>query len=189
MSVRIKLSVGIGMVCLVAAAAVNAVPDGGEVPSIENIPGHVAQAEKHVQRMHELVSIVMHDLQRASKEHQVTAVACMTDALEVMKGLIRLGEGSRLRLVEAAARQDAGDVEHEYIKVSIALNKTEELAGRAKGCGVASGPGGGGIDGQNTIVIKDIDPELASIIIEPLREVDVDYQPVPSASPFFLEED
>jgi hypothetical protein len=176
----------IGVCCLVLAATVGAQQANEKKPSVDNIPGQTEQAKANVERMHKMVSEGFKELEEARKAQNISRVNCVNDALTAMKGLLRLAESNFLAMQEAASRNDAGDVEHEYVKISIAFNKCEELYGQLQGCG---GPStGGAIDGKPYIE-KQVDPDMPDV--DPTAELDdipMSIEDPPSASPFFTEE-
>jgi len=122
-------------------------------------------------------------LEEARKSQNVTRVNCVNEALTTMKGLMRLAESNYTAMQECASRRDAGCTEHEFVKISIAFNKSEELEGQLKGCG---GPSvDGAIDGQPYIE-KKIDPNMPEL--DPtagLNDLPTKIENPPSASPFF----
>ncbi len=184
---REYVAMAIGVCCLVLAAAVGAQQAGEKKPSVDNIPGQTEQAKANVERMHKMVSEGFKELEEARKAQNISRVNCVNDALTAMKGLLRLAESNFLAMQEAASRNDAGGVEHEYVKISIAFNKCEELYGQLQGCGGPSTDGA--IDGKPYIE-KQIDPDMPEV--DPTAELDDIPQTLenpPSASPFFAEED
>lgn len=183
---RRYMAIAIGTCCLLAGAAVVAQGAGEKKPSVDNIAGQTQQAKANVERMHKMVSEGFKELEEARKAQNISRVNCVNDALTAMKGLLRLAESNFLALQEAASRNDAGGVEHEYVKVSIAFNKTEELYGQLQGCGGPSTDGA--IDGKPYIE-KVVDPDTPEI--DPtvgLDEIPQNQDLPPSASPFFKDE-
>ena len=180
---REYLAIAIGICCLLIAAAVGAQKAGEKTPSVDNIPGQTQQGKANVERMHKMVSEGFKELEEARKAQNISRVNCVNDALTAMKGLLRLAESNFLALQEAGSRNDAGGVEHEYVKISIAFNKTEELYGQLQGCGGPSTDGA--IDGKPYIE-KVVDPDTPEI--DPtvgLDEIPQNLENPPSASPFF----
>ncbi len=174
-----------GALCLVVAAAVGA--EEAPAPAAEpgTIDRQLEQGKAYIDRLHRMVSDGFSELEEARKSQNITRVNCVNEALTTMKGLMRLAESNYLAMQECSSRKDAACAEHEYVKISIAFNKSEELDGQLKGCG---GPSvDGAIDGRPYIEktidpdLPDIDPTLGLTDIPPLLE-----NP-PSASPFLCE--
>ena len=179
---RELVAIGIGIACLIAAAGVSA-QAGDQKLTVDDIPRMMSQGKSYTDRMQKMVSDGFTELEEARKQQNVGRVNCVNDALTAIKGLLRLAEGNYLGMQEAAARKDPDGVEHEFVKVSIAFNKTEELNGQLQGCG---GPDtGSAIDGRPYIQ-KEIDPDLPSV--DPtsgLSDIKASLETPPSMSPFF----
>jgi hypothetical protein len=183
---RQYISMTIGAICLLAAVAVGAeAQTAPPAPEPGNIDRHIEQGKAYIDRLHKMVSDGFSELEEARKSQNISRVNCVNEALTTMKGLMRLAEGNYLGMQECGSRKDAACAEHEYVKISIAFNKAEELDGQLKGCG---GPAvDGAIDGKPYIEKKldsdlpDIDPTQGLTDIAPMLETP------PSASPFFCE--
>ncbi|HIA03315.1 MAG TPA: hypothetical protein EYN06_07495 [Myxococcales bacterium] len=122
-------------------------------------------------------------LKDARKKQDIQELNCINEALSAIKGLMRLSEQNFVMLQEAVARNDRRTAEHEFVKISIAHNKINDLDGRVRSCG---GPSSGGtIDGRPRIeLLKDSDlPEEDPA--EGLQIIHVNVERPPSASPFF----
>ena len=179
---REVLAMLIGTMCLLIAAAVGA-KGGKKAVSVDNIGGQIDQAKVMVEKMHKMVRSGFEELQDARSAANVSRVNCVNEALTAMKGLLRLAEGNFLAMQEASSRKDASGVEHEFIKVTIAYNKTDELNGQLQGCG---GPAtDGAIDGRPYIE-KNIETDLPNVDpTEGLKDLPPSLENTVSASPFF----
>ncbi len=179
---REYVAMAIGAACLLIAVAVGA-QQGKKSKSVDNIPGQLDQAKAMIEKMHKMVKEGFEELQDARSASNINRVNCVNEALTAMKGLLRLAEGNYLSMQEAAARKDAKQVEHEFIKVTIAYNKTDELNGQLQGCGGPSTDGA--IDGKPYIE-KNIDSDLPTVDpTEGLKDLPPQLETPPSASPFF----
>ncbi len=180
---RQYLAILVGALCLIAAAAVAADERAAPPPDAANINRQLEQAQAYLDRLHGMVSGGFGELEDARKTQNIARVNCVNEALTTMKGLVRLAESNYLAMQECASRKDAACSEHEYVKISIAFNKSEELDGQLKGCG---GPSvDGAIDGRPYIE-KSIAPDLPTI--DPtitLNQIQLIGELPPSASPFF----
>ncbi len=176
------VAMAIGTSCLLIAVAVGA-KQGKKSSTTDNISGQLDQAKVMIEKMHKMVKSGFAELQDARSASNVARVNCVNDALTAMKGLLRLAEGNFLAMQEAASRKDKSGVEHEFIKVTIAYNKTDELNGQLQGCGGPSTDGA--IDGRPYIE-KNVDTDLPNVDpTEGLKDLDPSLQNPPSASPFF----
>lgn len=178
---RQYLAMMIGAFCLIIAGRVAA----EDAPPVDTstIDSKMQQSKAFIDKMSAMVSDGFTELEDARRSQNINRVNCVNDALTTMNGLKRLADSNYTALQECASRKDADCAEHEYVKVSIAFNKAEELQGQLKGCG---GPAvDGTIDGRPYIEknfsadIPDINPTAGLTDLAPPLEN------VPSASPFF----
>jgi hypothetical protein len=180
---RQYIAMTVGALCLIVAAAVSA--EEGAAPPVDpaNIERQVDQARAYVDRLQKMLSAGFAELEDARKSQNISRVNCVNEALTTMKGLVKLAESNLMARHECSSRKDAACTEHEYVKISIAFNKAEELEGQLKGCG---GPSiDSAIDGRPMIEkqienVPDIDPTAGLTDLAPRLE-----NP-PSASPFYV---
>lgn len=183
---REYIAMAIGTACLALAAVVGAADGKAKKPDPANIPSQSQQAKANVERMHRMVADGFKELEEARKAQNINRVNCVNDALTAMKGLLRLAESNRLAMQEAASRKDAAGVEHEYVKISIAFNKTEELYGQLQGCG---GPSSEPIIDGRPYIEKSIDPDMVEIDpTKGLKDLPPELNDPPSASPFYMKD-
>ena len=182
---RVVAGLIVGVVSLAGAALVIAqetppVPKAAEEGGLDR---KLDQSRAYVDRMRNMISSGFTELEEARKSQNVARVNCVSDALSTMKGLLRLAEGIYLSMQECASRKDAACTEHEYVKISVAFNKSEEMEGSLKGCG---GPSvDGAIDGK-PVIEKAVDPDIPDL--NPtggLNDLAPKLESPPSASPFF----
>lgn len=183
--IRQAIAAAVGGFCLIVAAGVAAEETGAQPPATGDLAGmgrQVEQGKAYIDRMHKMVASGFSELEEARKSQNITRVNCVNEALTTIKGLMRLAESNFLAMEECVSRKDDKCTEHEYVKISIAFNKAEELDGQLKGCG---GPSvDGAIDGRPYIE-KNIDPDLPEIDpTEGLTDLAPKLEVVPSASPF-----
>lgn len=183
---RIAVGMAVGVFALAGAALViaqeAAKPAAAEAGGSER---KLDQARAYVDRMRGMISGGFNELEEARKSQNVARVNCVSDALGTMKGLLRLAEGIFLSMQECASRKDSACTEHEYVKISVAFNKCEEMDGQLKGCG---GPSlEGNIDGK-PVIEKTVDADIPELNpVGGLAAVDPKLETPPSASPFFVE--
>lgn len=183
---RQYIAMTVGVFCLMAAAAVAAQESTPPPPERGNVDTQLEQGKLYIDRLHKMVSEGFSELEEARKSQNITRVNCVNEALTTMKGLMRLAESNYLAMQECGSRKDSACTEHEFVKISIAFNKSEELQGQLKGCG---GPSvDGAIDGRPYIE-KTVDPDLPDIDpTDGLLELAPFIEEVPAASPFFNKE-
>lgn len=178
---RLLVAVAFGLACLFAALLVSAEEPAKADPA--QVAKQLEQARAYVTRMGSMISGAFNELEEARKAQNVSRVNCVSDALGTMKGLLRLSEGILLSMQECASRNDAACADHEYVKISIAFNKSEELDGQLKGCG---GPAvDGAIDGR-PVIEKSSDSDNPDLNpTEGLNDLAPKLENPPSASPFY----
>jgi hypothetical protein len=180
-SPRMLVAMAFGIACLLVAAVVIAQDAGkGDRGQIDS---QLQQGQAYVDRMRAMVNAGFAEREEARTSQNVSRVNCVSEALGMMKNLLRLAEGLQVAMQECASRKEASCTDHEYQKISIAFNKCEELEGQLKGCG---GPAvDGAIDGK-PVVEKTVDPEMPDINpTSGLSDLLPKLELVPSASPFF----
>lgn len=179
---RLLVAVVFGLACLLAALLVSA-QEAPKTADPAQVAKQLEQARAYVARIGTMIGGAFNELEDARKAQNVARVNCVGEALGTMKGLLRLSEGILLSMQECASRNDAACADHEYVKISIAFNKCEELDGQLRGCG---GPAvDGAIDGR-PVVEKYADgdnPELNPT--EGLNDLAPKLENPPSASPFY----
>ena len=178
---RQYLAMMIGACCLIVAGRVAAEDAPAVDPS--SIDSKMQQSKNFIDKMSTMVSEGFSELEEARKSQNINRVNCVNDALTTMNGLKRLADSNFTALQECASRRDGDCAEHEYVKVSIAFNKAEELQGQLKGCG---GPAvDGTIDGRPYIE-KNIDKDMPEINpTAGLTDLAPPIENPPSVSPFF----
>ncbi|MSQ82199.1 MAG: hypothetical protein EXR77_04670 [Myxococcales bacterium] len=182
---RVAFGIAVGLFSLGGAALVIAQEGSKPVvaPDAASVERKLDQARAYVDRMRGMISNGFAELEEARKSQNVARVNCVSDALSTMKGLLRLAEGIFLSMQECGSRKDAACTEHEYVKVSVAFNKCEDMEGQLKGCG---GPSlDGAVDGK-PVIEKSVDSDIPDLNpVGGLTAVDPKLEVPPSASPFF----
>jgi len=179
---RVLVGIAVGVASLVGAAAVVAEEAPPKAADEAALDQKLVQSRAYVDRMRNMISNGFNELEEARKSQNVARVNCVSDAINTMKGLLRLAEGIFLSMQECVSRKDAACTEHEYVKISVAFNKCEDMEGQLKGCG---GPSvDGAIDGR-PVIEKTVDndtPELNPT--NGLNDMQPKLENMPSASPF-----
>jgi hypothetical protein len=119
-------------------------------------------------------------LEDARTAGDLERISCIEQALDEMKGLVRLSESKLTGLDEGLAKKDSRRVDREYLKVAIACDKAEALRGRVQGCG---GPDFvTEVDGKPTVT-QVTDPDVPRLVVETgLGEVKLITERPPSAT-------
>ena len=185
-SKRTVLALTVGVVSLSAAALVIAQEPAPKATDEAGLERKLDQSRAYVDRMRNMISAGFAELDEARRSQNVSRVNCVSDALNTMKGLLRLAESIYLSMQECTSRKDASCAEHEYVKISVAFNKCEDMEGQLKGCG---GPSvDGAIDGR-PVIEKAVDPDIPDLNpTSGLADLAPKLEVPPSASPFFKSE-
>jgi hypothetical protein len=138
-----------------------------------------------VQAMEDQLSKAFKLLEESITSGDVAATQARNEAITAMKGLVKLSEENFLTLQQRAAEGDKERVEHEYVKISIAAAKVQELFAQVQTAG------GIQVDIEATGVETSLDIESDYPIVPELTEVfyvdtaEVLPDPPPFASPYF----
>ena len=183
---RTVIAVALGVLSLTGAALVIAQEPAPKATEDSALDRKLDQSRAYVDRMRNMISAGFGELEEARRSQNVARVNCVSDALNTMKGLLRLAESIYLSMQECTSRKDAACAEHEYVKISVAFNKCEDMEGQLKGCG---GPSvDGAIDGR-PVIEKAVDPDIPDLNpTSGLNDLAPKLDVPPSASPFFKTE-
>ncbi len=143
----------------------------------------VKKAKKMLKEMHSILTYALQVHKEASEKQDVQKLNGVNEALSAIKGLLRLSEQSFVLLQESVAKNNARTAEHEFVKISIAYTKLKDLYGRVRS--LTRPTAGGSVDGR-PVIERILDPDLPTEDpLEGLKDIQVDIQRPPSASPFF----
>lgn len=128
------------------------------------------RAEQMLVEMREALQRATDVLGEARASKDVVQLNCVNEKLVQIKGLLKIGEQSSVRMYEGVA-QDASDVvNHEYTKLAVAHQRTLVLRSEADQC-----------VGESTIYTGDTEIEVE---VDPsLREGDPTASPYPEVAP------
>lgn len=93
-----------------------------------------SRADAAVSRMKALLSKVLGHLSDAREARDVVKLNCVNEKLGNIKGLLRVSELAAVALQEAIARRDTSVSNHEFEKIMISLNKSENIATESEAC-------------------------------------------------------
>ncbi len=123
---------------LVAQAAEDAAPpsddDGKEAGSGLSDGEKVEKTRGHVDAMRSVLSDVLKKLEEARESKDVIKLNCVNEKLTQVKGLLKVAETASVALEEAVAKRESDAAEHEFTKISIARQKTDQLRNEAEAC-------------------------------------------------------
>lgn len=141
------------------------------------------KAENYIKEMNRIVKVGFDLLKNARDEKDIQRINCINESLSVVKNLIRVSEQNAVNLQDRIVRGERSGAEHEFVKISIAFGKVEELEGEMKSCG---GPTAEGIFEGKPVIEKifDLDLPVEDPAI-PIEEVPLVVGIPPSASPFY----
>jgi hypothetical protein len=97
-------------------------------------PEKIQRSAEALQRMREVLKDVLGKLEEARNTKDVVKLNCVNEKLTQIKGLLRISEQADVSLQEAVAKKEASSAEHEYIKVTIARQKVDQLRAEAEEC-------------------------------------------------------
>jgi hypothetical protein len=92
------------------------------------------RAATHISRMKESLKRLLTLLEEARESKDVVKLNCVNEKLTQTKGLLRISEQAEDALQEALARHDREVGNHEFAKISISRQKTEQIAAEAESC-------------------------------------------------------
>jgi hypothetical protein len=93
-----------------------------------------SQSEQVVNEMKTMLRDVFDLLEEAQQKKDVVKINCLREKVTAMKGLLRIAEQSAANLGQKAAESDEEGVQHEFVKVTIAKQKVEQLHSEAQTC-------------------------------------------------------
>jgi hypothetical protein len=97
-------------------------------------PEKIQRSAEALQRMREVLRDVLGKLEEARNTKDVVKLNCVNEKLTQIKGLLRISEQADVSLQEAVAKKEASSAEHEFIKVTIARQKVDQLRAEAEEC-------------------------------------------------------
>lgn len=143
----------------------------------------LTKARKMLGEMRNVLDSAMDILKEAREQQDIQKLRGINEALSAIKGLLRLSEQNFYTLQRAVAESNTNIAEREFVKISIAYTKIKELDGRVRS--LVRPSAGGSVDGR-PVIETILDPDLPTEDpVEGLKDIQVDVDRPPSASPFF----
>lgn len=157
-------------------------PEGD--PSKMTIDQMMKSAGEMVHAMEDSLSKSFKLLEESIQAGDVAATQARNEAITAMKGLVKLSEENNFTLQQKSAEGDKEGVEHEYVKISIAAAKVQELFAQVQTAG------GINVDIEATGVESSLDIESDFPVIQELTTTfvttaEVLPDPPIHASPYF----
>lgn len=112
----------------------------------------VEKARDHVDAMRSVLSDVLKKLEEARESKDVIKLNCVNAALTNVKGLLKVAEGASVLLEEAVAKREDDAAEHEFTKITISRQKTDQLRNEAEAC---VGDVGGDALGETDVEVEE----------------------------------
>ncbi len=127
------------IIILTVAAATLALGQAPIAPQENNAanvsdPDKLVRSSASVGGMRGSLREVLEKLEEARSTKDVVKLNCVNEKLTQIKGLLRISEQSDVQLQEAVSRKEATTADHEFIKVTIAKSKVDQLRAEAEQC-------------------------------------------------------
>lgn len=113
------------------AAAPAPAPDA---PSGVSDPDKLLQSSEALSRIRQVLRESLAKLEEARNTRDVVKLNCVSEKLTQIKGLLRIAEQADVALQEAVARQETAAADHEFMKVTIARQKVDQLRTETEEC-------------------------------------------------------
>jgi hypothetical protein len=84
--------------------------------------------------MRDVLAEVFTKMREARDRNDVVKAACVNESLTQMKALLRIAEQSDVSMQDAIAKRNNSLAEDEYLKLTIAPRKVDELRAKAEEC-------------------------------------------------------
>jgi hypothetical protein len=84
--------------------------------------------------MRQVLKDVLGKLEEARNTKDVVKLNCVNEKLTQIKGFLRVSEQADVALQESVAKRESSSAEHEFMKVTIARQKVEQLRAEAEEC-------------------------------------------------------
>lgn len=131
-----------------------ALPGGKEAGSGLSDSEKVEKTREYVDAMRNVLSDVFKKLEEARASNDVIKLNCVNIALTQVKGLLKVAETASVSLEEAVAKREKDAAEHEFTKITIAKQQTDQLRTDAEAC-----VGDVGADAQGETDVEVEEPE------------------------------
>lgn len=93
-----------------------------------------AVAAKSIERQKEILKRMLALLEEARNAKDVVKLNCVNEKLTQVKGLVRISEQSEIAMQEAIAQKDSEVANHEFTKISLAGQRSEQLRADTESC-------------------------------------------------------
>ena len=93
-----------------------------------------AAASKSIERQKEILKRMLALLEEARNAKDVVKLNCVNEKLTQVKGLVRISEQSEIAMQEAISQKDEEVANHEFTKISLAGQRSEQLRADTESC-------------------------------------------------------
>ncbi len=153
---RLRLALAVGAMLLLATPALALEGDGtttdadlsGQNLTLKQKKEFAAQATSDLDGA---TSKLLKLIEEAQRTNDIILLNCLNDKLGLLRGAQKASEDARFALEEAAARENADLVEHNFKKLYIARDSGLTLAAEAEAC---AGQVGSSFPGQTRVVVN-----------------------------------
>ena len=91
-------------------------------------------AAKSIERQKEILKRMLALLEEARNAKDVVKLNCVNEKLTQVKGLVRVSEQSEIAMQEAISQKDSEVSNHEFTKISLAGQRSEQLRADTEAC-------------------------------------------------------
>jgi hypothetical protein len=113
-----------------AATSVSNPIENADVPDAEK----VRLSSQSITQMRTSLRDALQRLEEARSTRDVVKLNCVNEKLTRIKGLLRISEQSDVQLQESAAKKEAEVAKQEFVKISIASQKVDQLHAEIEQC-------------------------------------------------------
>lgn len=133
-------------------------PDADALQKVARLSGRqkVKDAEAMIDRMKSSIKEGFSLREKAKKGNDLERLNCINASLAGIRAMLRKAEQLYITLTESVSRKDNDDANSDYLKITLASNKVDELGGVMRSCGLPTLETG--VDGRPKVELsKDSD--------------------------------
>ncbi|MCA9519659.1 MAG: hypothetical protein KC609_01745 [Myxococcales bacterium] len=133
-------------------------PDNDALEKVNRLTGRqkVKDAEKMIDRIKSSIKEGFSLREKARKKNDLERLNCINASLAGIRAMLRKSEQLYISLTESVSRKDKDDANSDYLKITLASNKVDELGGVMRSCGLPTLETG--VDGRPKVELtKDSD--------------------------------
>jgi hypothetical protein len=104
--------------------------DAERMPSSEK----VKLAGASMSGMQDTLRFTLEELKRSYEAKDIEQTNCIKERLSTIKGLLRISEEAEINLSEAVVSGQVDDVNHEFVKITMAASRVSDLRSQVANC-------------------------------------------------------